>query len=176
MSTNRQKPAQLAEECFRSSIVGARRTSRSFTRGSLRISSQTLGSIEEREAESSSKKAGSLLRGPLNKCFHLILLRSSTQLHGHSACGTWLTSVEMAPDQSVAGTALLCQVPWGLLCFCFSSYEQGRKLAPVTTQEAAKKGSSLRWGHWLQEFASNAVTKHPRLGSLNDKNSFPCGW
>lgn len=50
LSTNRQKPARLAEECFRSSLVGARRAScSSFPRESLRIRSQMLEDPQRKE-------------------------------------------------------------------------------------------------------------------------------
>lgn len=89
LSTNRQKPARLAEECFRSSLVGARRAScSSFPRESLRIRSQMLE--DPQRQESARTKASFLLPGPLNKCFLLLLPRPLTQLHKHSACGAGL--------------------------------------------------------------------------------------
>lgn len=110
LSTNRQKPAQLAEECFRSLRMGARRTPRSFPTESLGISSQMLGSTEE--GESARTRAASLLPGPVNKCFHLLLPMSLTRLYSkHSALVLGWASTEMAPDQPVVGTDPLCQGP-----------------------------------------------------------------
>lgn len=129
LNTNHQKPAQLAEECFRSSLVSARHTSRSSTRESLRISSQMLGSTEERE-------------GPVDQrlvpCSQDPWTNASICFfpgHWHSFTSTlpvgpgW-ASAEMTPDQPVAGTALLCQGPWGILCLSFFSCEEREDADP----------------------------------------------
>lgn len=140
MSTNRQKPAQLAEECFRSLLMGARRTPCSFPTESLRISSQMLGSTEKEE--SARTKAASLLPGPVNKCFHLLLPMSLTRLYSkRSACGTGLLWIWLLISLWLAQTHCAKGPDPGVFsALASSAIKKGRMLAHYYTGNCQEGG------------------------------------